>query len=148
VTILVASGAVGCDLLPQNGKVTAGALVQAVAPVLTFSALATDGHVYYSASVEATSQSLQNVLNALGLPVTVTQDPNGITRIASSTPDGQRFTLVVQAIGSPGSTATRTNVVIEWDGTADSKKGMQILIELETKNGQKVQGAAKSVARP
>jgi hypothetical protein len=130
-------GSAGCDHLSAWGSASGEALVEAVAPALTFTALATDGHIYYSASVDATSLSMQNVLHALGLPVTVTQDPNGTVRIASAIPDGSRFAVVLQATGSPGSLGTRTKVAMEWDSPADSKRGMQVLVELETRNKQK-----------
>lgn len=140
-------GVAGCGHLGQSVNTTATALAEAAAPALTFTALAQDGHVYYSASVDATSLSLQNVLNALGLPVSVSQDPNGTVRIASATPDGSHFDLVIQATGSPGSASTRTKVVMEWEQGADRQKGITALVELEGKSKTKPQTAAKPATR-
>lgn len=140
------AGVAGCGHLGQSVNTTATALAEAAAPALTFTALAQDGHIYYTASVDATSLSLQNILNALGLPVSVSQDPNGTVRIASQTPDGSHFDLIVQATGSPGSASTRTKVVLEWDQGADRDKGFAALVELETKS-KKTQSTAKPATR-
>jgi hypothetical protein len=53
-------------------------------------------------------------------------------RIASSTPDGSRFTLVVSAVGGPSATPNKeTHVSIEWDKPADGPRGIQVLVQLE-----------------
>ncbi len=135
----------GCDSFQkQVATGEAKAVAEALLPAITLTALARDGHIYYSASVETTSMSLQDLLRALGLPVTVTQDGNGGVRIASATPDGARFVLVVQpAPTAPGSaTAGQTNVFIEWENKADSARGVQVLVDLET-NQRKKPGTAK-----
>jgi hypothetical protein len=125
-------GLAGCEHLPSWGSNIGAALFEAAAPALTFTALAADGHIYYSASVETTSLSLQNLLQALNLPVTVTKDSSGNVRIASTLPDGTRFSMLMQSSGP------RTRVAMEWDNPLDSKRGMQVLVDLETQNKQKL----------
>jgi hypothetical protein len=128
----------GCDHLDQlhwntSGNLgKAGAVADALLPALSFSVLARDGQIYYSASVDATSVSLQNVLRALGLTVSVTPEPNGGIRIASATPDGKRFFLLVQPGAPTSSGATQSKVVIEWENPADGQQGLVALTQLET----------------
>jgi hypothetical protein len=129
-------GLVGCDSLPKWGSVDPGAVANAVLPALSFAVLAQNGQIYYSASVDTTSMSLQNALRGLGLPVSVAQDPTGGVRIASATPDGTHFTLVVHSDqGTGGSQQTR--VTIEWENSADSQHGFQILIQLQVQQPEK-----------
>jgi hypothetical protein len=143
IGLVAAAIIAGCDVLPRSNNINTTALAEAVTPGLSFTALAANGQIYYSASVDATSLSLQNVLKALGLPVKVSQDASGTIRIASSTPDGSRFTLVVQDHGlgsTPGSAASQTRVSIEWDKGVDGQRGLQALVQLEA---QKKTGLVK-----
>jgi len=130
--ILAGIGSGGCDVMPTTSALNAAALAESITPTLSFTALAANGQLIYTASIDTTSINLQNALRALGLPVTVTQDPAGNVRIASSTPDGSRFTLVVSAVGGPSATPNKeTHVSIEWDKPADGQRGIQVLVQLE-----------------
>lgn len=130
--ILGGVGSGGCDVIPTTNNLNAAALAESITPTLSFTALAANGQLTYTASIDTTSINLQNALRALGLPVSVTQDPAGRVRIASSTPDGSRFTLVVSAVGGPSVTPNKeTHVAIEWDKPADGPRGFQVLIQLE-----------------
>jgi hypothetical protein len=134
VSLILAT--VGCDSLTKYLNSPQGAAVaDALLPAVSFTALATNGHVYYSATVDATSVSLQNLLRALNLPVTVSQDGNGV-RIASALPDGARFTLVVQETKTAdgGTPAKQTYVFIKWDNPSDGGRGFQVLAQLETQH--------------
>jgi hypothetical protein len=130
--ILAGIGLGGCDTMPTTNALNVTALAESITPTLSFTALAANGQLTYTASIDMTSINLQNALRALGLPVSVTQDPAGNVRIASSTPDGSRFTLVVSAVGGPSATPNKeTHVSIEWDKPADGPRGFQVLIQLE-----------------
>ena len=89
---------VGCDALQKWGPIDTAAVAEAVLPALSFAVLAQNGQIYYSASVDTTSVSLQKALRELGLPVSISQDPTGGVRIASATPDGTHFTLVAELV--------------------------------------------------
>jgi hypothetical protein len=128
----------GCHFL-DKAQQDAGVVADAVMPAISFSAMAVNGHVYYSASVDATSISFQNLLRRLGLPVTVSQDANGV-RIASATPDGMHFTLVIQSETSPGGTAKQTKVYVEWENPSDGGNGFKVLAELETQSVKQAAG--------
>jgi hypothetical protein len=129
---LAGIGSGGCDVMPTTNALNVAALAESITPTLSFTALAANGQLTYSASIDTTSINLQNALRALGLPVSVTQDPVGNVRIASSTPDGSRFTLVVSAVGGPSAAPNKeTHVSIEWDKPADGARGIQILVQLE-----------------
>jgi hypothetical protein len=131
-TILASIALCGCDVVPTTNALNAAALAESITPALSFTALATNGQLTYTASIDTTSINLQNVLRALGLPVSVTQDSVGNVRIASSTPDGSRFTLVVSAVGGPSATPNKeTHVAIEWEKPADGPHGIQVLVQLE-----------------
>jgi hypothetical protein len=130
--ILAGTGLGGCDVMPTTSALNVAALAESITPTLSFTALAANGQLTYSASIDTTSINLQNALRALGLPVSVTQDAAGNVRIASSTPDGSRFTLVVSAVGGPTAEPSKeTHVSIEWDKPADASRGFQVLIQLE-----------------
>ncbi len=130
--ILTGIGLSGCDVMPTTSALNAAALAESITPTLSFTALAANGQLTYTASIDTTSINLQNALRALGLPVSVTTDPAGNVRIASSTPDGSRFTLVVSAVGGPSATPNKeTHVAIEWDKPADGPRGFQVLVQLE-----------------
>jgi hypothetical protein len=130
--LLAGIGSGGCDVMPTTNALNAAALAESITPALSFTALAANGQLTYTASIDTTSINLQNALRALGLPVSVTQDPVGNVRIASSTPDGSRFTLVVSALGGPSATPNKeTHVSIEWDKPADGQRGIQVLVQLE-----------------
>ena len=128
---------VGCESLPKWGKVDPGAIADAVLPALSFAVLAQDGQVYYSASVDTTSLSMQKLLRGLGLPVSVSQDPTGGVRIASATPDGTHFTVVVQSSQANGASGQQTRVTIEWENSADSQHGFQMLAQLQMQQTKK-----------
>jgi hypothetical protein len=128
---------VGCDVINKstfgfNGSAVADALL----PAISFTALATNGHIYYSASVDTTSISLQNLLKSVGLQATITPEPGGGVRIASALPDGARFVLLVQREAS-GPNAGQTHVAIEWENASDSKRGLAVLVDLETQSHKK-----------
>ena len=136
--VIVALGVMGCDSLSTRvGYNEAKAVADALVPAISFTALAADGHLYYAASVDTTSLSLQNLLRSLNLPVTVTRDPNGTVRIASAIPDGTRFVLVLQqAPVSPASNPgpTQTHVFVEWQSGADPAHGFKMLADLEVQH--------------
>jgi hypothetical protein len=141
-------GLAGCGQLPKRFEHGAEAALEALGPALTFTALATDGQVYYSASVEASSVSLQNILRALGLRATVTSGANGTVRIASATPDGSKFVLVVEPAPASGG-GQRSRVFVEWETPAESGTGFKVLIELETKKrGQAASNPPAAAATP
>ena len=126
----------GCENLPKWGNFNAGAVAEAVLPAVSFAALAENGQIYYSASVDTTSMSMQKLLRGLGLPVSISQDPAGGVRIASATPDGTHFTLVVSSQGSANA-GQQTRVTIEWENAADSQHGFQMLAQLQMQQTKK-----------
>lgn len=133
---LFLAGMSGCDALPKWGSVDVASVANAVLPALSFAVLAQNGQIYYSASVDATSVSLQNALRGLGLPVSVAQDPTGGVRIASATPDGTHFTMVVKS-GQGAGASQQTRVTMEWENSADSQHGFQVLAQLQVQQPKK-----------
>jgi hypothetical protein len=127
----------GCDAVQRWGKAN-NDLVQEALPEVSFVALLNNGRVTCAVSVQQTSLSLQEVLRRLNLPVTVTEDPSGAVRISSSTPDGARFSLVVTSLSlpsaQPGTPQAQTHVALEWESGADSKKGLQFLLDVAVAN--------------
>lgn len=128
---LMVLGLAGCNGLTSTVQRDASVFAEAILPAVTFTALAADGHIYYSASVDTTAVSVQKLLQDLGLNVTVTRTSDGAVRIASALPDGARFTLVVNSVQPPGEGMKRTQVYVDWDNAADGKRGFQVLAELE-----------------
>jgi hypothetical protein len=123
-------GLTGCNKFVATGTAEVKGVGGAVLPALSFAALLRDGHVYYSVSVQQTSESLQEILRKLGLPVSVTTEPSGVVRISSSTPWAERFNLVLRPDD------TRTRVTLEWENGTASQQGSQFLLDLELKQAR------------
>src|SRR5690349_7151224 len=71
-------------------------------------------------SLEAAVQSTQASLKFLGMSAAVTQDGETV-RIASQTPTGARFTLVLTR--EKGQQGEQTRVQLQWNGNADDPAG-------------------------
>jgi hypothetical protein len=117
----------GVDPNQLNGPASTGSLT----------ALVTREQTGFDASVRETTFNLQGVLNQLGLPATVTDEPSGGKRIVSSAPRGERFVLLLR----PQATGRRTQVTVQWETPADRRSGVKALAELEgeTNNSRRAQ---------
>jgi hypothetical protein len=144
--VIAAVGALGAALLNLAGCETlllrGEGQVNGVNGSLLLLSELTGGSHMVAASLETTTRSLENSLRRLGLEAVVTNE-GGRVRIASQTPDGARFSLVLTPAGVPGSPAKFTQVALEWHDRADSQRSFQILTQLERQGRPDAPGAQK-----
>ncbi|HLJ96354.1 MAG TPA: hypothetical protein VKU02_24485 [Gemmataceae bacterium] len=80
-------------------------------------------------SLEVVAQSAQTALGQMGLAATVNRQGETI-RIASKSPSGAKFTLVLTREKTKDSEQTRAHV--EWEGASDDQMGLKVLAQLES----------------
>jgi hypothetical protein len=79
-------------------------------------------------SLDAATQSTKASLEYLGMSAKVDRDGETV-RIASQTPTGARFTVVLTR--EKGKEAEQTRVHLEWNGNADDQAGVKILAQIQ-----------------
>jgi hypothetical protein len=81
-----------------------------------------------SGSLDAAAESTKSSLEYLGMAAKVDKDGEAV-RIASQTPTGARFTLVLTR--EKGKENEQTRVHLEWNGNADDQAGVKILTQIQ-----------------
>jgi hypothetical protein len=81
-----------------------------------------------SGSLDAAAQSTRASLEFLGMSAKVDRDGETV-RVASQTPSGARFTLVLTK--EKGHENEQTRVHLEWNGNADDQAGVKILSQIQ-----------------
>jgi hypothetical protein len=80
-------------------------------------------------SLEAVAESAKTSLGQMGLAASVNRKGEAIS-IASKTPGGAKFTLVLTREKTKDGEQTRARV--EWDGARDEQIDLKLLAQLET----------------
>jgi hypothetical protein len=95
-----------------------------------FLGLATEDGQVLVASQDTVAASVQASLSGLGLMASVTRDGEDL-RIASKTPTGKKFTVVLTRQKTPD--GERTHVRVEWENGADAETHEKIMADLKVK---------------
>jgi hypothetical protein len=81
-------------------------------------------------SPEAVAHSTTSSLTQLGMMASVTRQGEAI-RIASCTPAGNRFTLVLTEDRSQSDAPSKTRIRVEWENGREEHTSVQVFTEIE-----------------